>query len=83
MGRVGTSEDNYDAKDVKKLHVARAENPASVSGRGLSLSSPKKNNVDGTIRFEFGLETRGFGIGLDDVEARALLDDIKDYFPDS
>jgi hypothetical protein len=79
--RIWSNEDNFDAQDVKNLRTVIADGQQGTSLKGNSLASPRKNGAGGAIKFDFGRETRGFGIGLDSVEAGLLVDDIKAYFP--
>lgn len=68
---------NYDSKSIKNFEL----NPEPVGMD--SLLGQKKRFGDfwgltgGKLRFDYGMKTIKFGIGIDEAEARYLIDEIK------
>jgi len=71
----GIRSKRYELKSLKKLEL----NP----GQNITTLFAQKNVGDfwgltgGKLRFDYGLKTIKFGIGIDEAEARYLIDEIK------
>ena len=74
---------NYEIKHIKNLELNPVDNETNFLGQ-------KKSGIDygftgGKIRFDYGMKTKKFGIGIDEAEARFIIDEIKrhGYYKDS
>lgn len=66
----------YDLREVKKI---RAKEEESIFGSpfGGKTNMSAMNSQGGTLRFDYGLQTVKFGIGLSEAEANFILDTLK------
>ncbi|RYZ16228.1 MAG: hypothetical protein EOO16_26180 [Chitinophagaceae bacterium] len=71
----------YDLKEVKHLRVQ--DDSDGFGGLfGARRNDLSANQTGGMIRFDYGLQTVKFGIGLDEAEARFITDKLKGrYLP--
>lgn len=67
----------YDLNEVKNIRVQddSSDDRSFWGGRQNSFAA---TNLGGTIRFDYGLQTVKFAIGLDEAEARFILQQLKD-----
>lgn len=74
---IGLVKKNYDLNNIRNLELN--PEPAGMS----SFFGQKRNIADfwgltgGKLRFDYGLKTIKLGIGIDEAEARYLIDEIK------
>ena len=76
--KVWSREQNFEADDVVNLRVEQPELAVIPDARNMNGAGPGKNGVHGRVKFDFGRETRGFGVALDNVEAARIVADIKE-----
>ena len=67
----------YEIKHIKNLELNPVDNETNFLGQ-------KKSGMDygfkgGKIRFDYGMKTKKFAIGVDEAEARFIIDEIKRY----
>lgn len=74
---------SYELKLIKNLEL----NPADIETNflGQKRTGPEYGFKGGKIRFDYGMKTKKFGIGIDEAEARFIIDEIirYGYFKDS
>ncbi len=73
---IGIIKKSYDLGIIKNLELSPVSNTDSI------FSNKKNINefwgmTGGKIRFDYGMKTIKFGIGLDEAEARHLIDELK------
>jgi hypothetical protein len=74
---IGLIKKNYDLNSIKNLEI----NPEQTGTN--SFFGQKKKIGDfweltgGKLRFDYGMKTIKLGIGIDEAEARYLIDEIK------
>lgn len=78
--RLWSKEQNVDIKDVSNLRVDSPDSFLMDDARSGQAVGPGKNGAQGRIRFEAGSTHHGFGVGLNSVEATAIVGDINQVF---
>jgi hypothetical protein len=68
---------HYDAKEIRHLRVA----PFTLNPFDFQNSLTFWGYGGGTLAFDYGFKTFRFGAGLDEAEARIILETIADRFP--
>lgn len=68
---------NYDVNEVKNFRAGSAvPTGLSFSGRQ-SLNGMFSNRGEGTLKFDYGFLSPGFGIGLEEAEAKWLAEKLE------
>jgi hypothetical protein len=67
----------YDLNEVKRIRV-QDDNPGVGGLFGGRRNDFGAFNLSGTIRFDYGLQTVKFASGIDEAEARLIIDKLKE-----
>ncbi|MEM8581253.1 MAG: hypothetical protein AAGF50_08670 [Pseudomonadota bacterium] len=65
---------NYDTTHLKNIRVSEEAQSAMSFFGNRNLQGLFSGREQGTVKFDYGLKTRGFGLELDEAEARVVAD---------
>ncbi|QHS54823.1 hypothetical protein GWR56_04405 [Mucilaginibacter sp. 14171R-50] len=66
----------YDLKEVKNIRIEEPQEEKNYGFGHKNVFNPNLTNM-GTIRFDYGMKTIKFGNGIDEAEAKYIVDKLK------